>query len=151
MAAPTLSMTDIEDLAAWALDEHGLDRLGWRFAWDRAVRRAGCCKHTQRLITLSRPIFEIETNRDDVLDTILHEIAHALVGPEAGHSNTWKQTAVAVGARPERCHSLGTPTLPITGLCRCETPHHRVRMPPTNTTYRCRRCRSDITWTRLAT
>jgi hypothetical protein len=104
-----LTIGDIEDLVRWVLEENGLTPRGWGFAWDRAIRRAGCCDHARRRITLSRPIFQIEDNREDVLDTILHEAAHALVGPAAGHGARWKAAAVSIGARPERCHSLAVP------------------------------------------
>src|SRR5580693_7075592 len=68
-----LTIADIEQLATWTLDEHGLSKIGWTFGWDRAVRRAGCCKFSQRRITLSRAIFEISVNRAAALETILHE------------------------------------------------------------------------------
>lgn len=35
-----------------------------------------------------------------VADTILHEIAHAIVGYEAGHGPTWKRMAKLLGANP---------------------------------------------------
>ena len=39
---------------------------------------------------------------EEVRDTILHEVAHALVGPGHGHDTVWKATAAQVGARPQR-------------------------------------------------
>src|SRR4051794_3305682 len=92
-SGPGLTMAEIEQLAEWALRDFGLTDLGWRFAWDRALRRAGCCKYSVRQVTLSWPIFAIETNREEVLNTILHEVAHALVGPGAGHGALWKAAA----------------------------------------------------------
>ena len=35
-----------------------------------------------------------------VTEVILHEIAHALAGPEAGHGPEWKAIAIRLGARP---------------------------------------------------
>lgn len=140
-----LTIRDIEDLVGWVLDENGLTNRGWSFAWDRAIRRAGCCDHARRRITLSRPIFQIEGNRDDVLDTILHEAAHALAGPAAGHGARWKAAAVSIGARPERCHSLAVPA-PFLGLCNCDRNHSMVRRPNPTAAYRCRKCSVPITW-----
>lgn len=140
-----LTMADIEDLVRWVLDEHGLTLSGWRFGWDRAIRRAGCCDHARMRITLSRPVFGIEDNREDVLDTILHEAAHALAGPAAGHGARWKAAAVSIGARPERCHSLAVPA-PFVGLCKCASKHSKVRRPNPNAAYHCRRCSAPITW-----
>jgi predicted SprT family Zn-dependent metalloprotease len=43
-------------------------------------------------------------SREDVLDTILHEIAHALVGPGHDHDVFWQIRARSVGAKPIRCY-----------------------------------------------
>jgi hypothetical protein len=40
---------------------------------------------------------------EEIVDTILHEIAHALVGPRHGHDTVWKAKCTDIGARPERC------------------------------------------------
>lgn len=37
-----------------------------------------------------------------VRDTVLHEVAHALVGPGKGHGDEWKAKCVEVGAAPKR-------------------------------------------------
>ena len=43
------------------------------------------------------------TSLRQVTDTILHEIAHALAGPGAGHGPAWKATASRLGATPKSC------------------------------------------------
>ena len=86
------------------MDEHGLYDQGWQFRFDNARSRAGCCKHSKKTITLSRylnPHFKDEK----VIDTILHEIAHALVGGRHGHNRVWKMKATEIGADPTRCYS----------------------------------------------
>lgn len=40
--------------------------------------------------------------KDELRDTILHEIAHAKAGHEAGHGEKWKKTAQSIGANPKR-------------------------------------------------
>jgi len=51
-------------------------------------------------IRLSKPL--IEANDEvQVRDTILHEIAHALVGPGHGHDKVWQAQARKVGANPK--------------------------------------------------
>ena len=62
------------------LREHGLD--DWTIVADRAKTRAGVCRFAKRQIGLSAPLTTLHSD-DEVLDTILHEIAHALVGPAA--------------------------------------------------------------------
>lgn len=125
------------------LDHHGLTAHGWTFEWDRAVRRAGCCRHKTKRITLSKPIFAITP--DAWRETALHEIAHALAGYGAGHGPQWQRIARELGIAPDRCHALPTPPGKIAGHCGCDTPHSRTRMPKGR--FRCRNCRHVILWT----
>jgi len=53
------------------------------------------------LITLSRPLTLLNPI-EQVRDTILHEIAHALT-PGDGHGAKWKAACIAIGAKPVRC------------------------------------------------
>ncbi|QRV02282.1 SprT-like domain-containing protein [Arcanobacterium phocisimile] len=73
---------------------HGL--TGWSFAFDRAKRRAGAAHFDRKQITLSRALTEASDD-DAVRDTILHEIAHVLVGPGHGHDRLWQETCVRIG------------------------------------------------------
>lgn len=144
--AAVRSLREIEALA-WDMIETYLN--GWTFDWDRAVRRAGCCHHGTKTITLSRPIFTLEENRENARNTLLHEIAHALVGAGEGHGPRWRAQARALGIRPERCHNMPTPKGKVQGHCGCETPHQRHRMPPHGTVHRCRRCAEHVLWRRV--
>ena len=63
---------------------------------------------------------------DQVRDTILHEIAHALVGPGHGHDAVWKRKCREVGARPERCGQADMPE----GRWRGFVPGLRDGVPP---------------------
>ncbi len=84
------------------MDRHGLLSAGWAFGFDRARRRFGCCNLTLRHITISAPL-TLLNDVDEVRDTILHEIAHALT-ENAGHGPQWKAMCVKIGAKPERCY-----------------------------------------------
>jgi len=42
----------------------------------------------------------------DVRDTILHEIAHLMAGPWAGHGSAWVNACVKIGANPSRVADL---------------------------------------------
>lgn len=87
------------------LAEHGLAALGWTGELDAAVRRFGACIPGQRQIKVSRNLAAINSP-EETLDTILHEIAHALAfiehGADCGHDARWQAIARRVGARPER-------------------------------------------------
>jgi predicted SprT family Zn-dependent metalloprotease len=88
------------------MDAHGL--TDWRFSFDRATRRFGLCSYSTRTISLSGPLTALN-GEDDVRETILHEIAHALVGPGHGHGPVWKAKAAEIGSNARRTHSAETP------------------------------------------
>ena len=79
--------------------EHGL--VGWKFDLDSGKQRIGCCHHREKLITYSKHYIP-ETSMEEIKDTILHEIAHALAGSGHGHDYYWKEICKQIGARPER-------------------------------------------------
>ena len=91
------------DLAIKLMDAHGL--VGWRIKFDHARRRAGQCDYTNKTISLSR-LYVRHADIDHIRDTILHEIAHALVGPRHGHDAVWRQKAREIGCTATRCHDL---------------------------------------------
>ena len=91
------------DLATKLMEAHGL--AGWRIKLDHARRRAGQCDYTNKTISLSR-LYVRHADIDHIRDTILHEIAHALVGPRHGHDAVWRQKAREIGCTANRCHSL---------------------------------------------
>ena len=91
---------DARLLALRLMAEHGLH--DWRFEFDHARRRFGCCKYRAKAITLSRPLTLLNAE-DQVRDTVLHEIAHALT-PGDGHGAKWRAACVRIGARPQRCY-----------------------------------------------
>lgn len=89
-------------LARRLMDEHGL--TDWDLVFDNAKTRAGVCRPGRREIGLSQPLTKLHAD-DEVRDTILHEIAHALVGAEHRHDAVWRQKAVEIGSSGERCVS----------------------------------------------
>lgn len=93
----------LQRFAESALAEYGLVESGWRFAFDHARVRFGCCRYRERLITVSRHLAAANP-AEACYDTVLHEVAHALAGPKAGHGPKWKQKCVEVGAQPVRCY-----------------------------------------------
>ncbi len=82
------------------LAEHGLKARGWTGHLDSALRRFGVCYYAKKRISLSRHLVALNSD-EETLDTILHEIAHALAGPEAGHGLQWRTVASRLGADPK--------------------------------------------------
>ncbi len=116
---------------------------GWRLGFSRQARRTlGLCKHRQKIIILSAAF--VELNEDDVLrDIVLHEIAHALVGPGHGHDRVWKQQAVDLGANPDRvCTDAVMPPGDWQATCAsCGHVFHQYRR--SSRAYHCRRCGAE--------
>lgn len=90
-------LTEIAALARGLMDRHGLGE--WTFAFLEAKRRLGDCHFEDRLIRIGRA-HALDAGEAEVRDTILHEIAHALAGPEARHGPAWKAIARRIGATP---------------------------------------------------
>ena len=85
-------------LAKQLLKKHSLQ--DWNFKFDYARRRFGCCNFTTTTISLSKILVELNPPQK-VLDTLLHEIAHALVGPRHNHDLIWKEKITEIGGKPK--------------------------------------------------
>ncbi|MBD3783249.1 MAG: SprT-like domain-containing protein, partial [Micrococcales bacterium] len=117
--------------------EHGLD--GWTVVADRAKTRAGVCRFARRQIGISGPLTTLHSE-SEVRDTLLHEIAHALVGPEHGHDAVWRETAVRIGCSGERCVPADAPRVPGDWVGRCPAGHERSRHRAPTRVMSCGRC-----------
>lgn len=111
-----MDLTDAARIAKGLMIQHGLK--GWQFTFDRATRRFGYCDYRKQRISLSVSLVQLNTN-EHVIDTILHEIAHALCGPGNGHNQKWKETAARIGCKPKRCYTgeVITPQAKYTARC----------------------------------
>jgi predicted SprT family Zn-dependent metalloprotease len=78
------------------------DLYGWHFEFSRRKRQFGLCTYGSKKIELSAVLTELNSE-EQVRDVILHEIAHARVGPGYGHGPIWKQMAMRLGAIPIAC------------------------------------------------
>ena len=95
----------LEEAKALALElmkQHKLEH--WHFEFDGAKRRFGICRYNTKTIGLSKHLVLLNS-KESVTDTILHEIAHALVGLGQGHNWVWRQKALEIGCNGKRCHS----------------------------------------------
>lgn len=147
-------MAELERVRVWA---HALIRMHldntWTFGFDNAKRRAGVCDFTHRRITVSRYI-SARNDDDEVHQTLLHEVAHAIAGPGAGHGARWKRIARDLGYVGGTTHHGETPTELAPWVGRCPAGHtvYRYRRPKGSSS--CRACAPrydrahEIAWTR---
>jgi predicted SprT family Zn-dependent metalloprotease len=125
--APPRLFTAVRRLARDLLDRHGLS--DWTFAFNRRLRCLGVCHYRTRTIELSRHFVRLNDGAE-IRETLLHEIAHALVGPGHGHDAVWKRKCLEVGCRPERCGHAAMPEGRWKADCPgCGERFHRHRRP----------------------
>lgn len=131
-----------QQLANELMTQHGIKQQGWVFQFDRSKRRFGSCQYRGRRITLSLELTQLN-DEEQVRDTILHEIAHALT-PGHHHDSVWRQKAIEIGCNGSRCYSpdnVNTPQAPYTATCNgCGTTHLRHRKPRLGGSSSCGRC-----------
>lgn len=111
----------------------------WGFRFDRATKRAGLCDYRARQISVSR-YFAARYGDDDMLQVVLHEIAHAIAGPSAGHGASWLRIARSIGYTGGVTHpGQGIQELaPWVGVCPAGHVIHRHRKTRRPTS--CARC-----------
>lgn len=102
----------------------------YSLVWDRAHRRLGLTNYAKQTVSLSKVYVQnIQVTEAQVLDTLLHEIAHVLT-PGCGHNKKWIQQAQKIGCNGKRCsdldESLSIPKYILECGCRMY-PRHRVR------------------------
>lgn len=151
-STPTLSLAqrlqEVHQLASALLTRHGL--ADWKFSFNRSKTQLGLCLFGPKLIQVSVH-FVARNGADLIRDTLLHEIAHALVGLGHGHDGVWKAKCREIGARPERlCFEADMPAGRWQAQCGgCGMVHHKHRRPRHLHGWFCRHCgreRGRLTW-----
>ncbi|WP_213815866.1 SprT-like domain-containing protein [Glaciihabitans sp. dw_435] len=103
---------------------------GWTFGFDNAKTRAGLCNYTAKRITVSRYLAALFDD-DDIHQVLLHEVAHAMAGNQAGHGPKWKAVATELGYEGKRLHSgpIADDLAPWVGRCPAGHVHYRYKRP----------------------
>ena len=96
-----MELTQAKHLALELMEKHNLS--DWRFEFDTAKRRFGVCRHRLKVIGLSKELILLNSV-EQVKNTILHEIAHALT-PRHKHDDVWRAKAIEIGSDGNRCYS----------------------------------------------
>jgi hypothetical protein len=91
-----MNLEEAVNVARGLMDHHGLTAKGWQFRFHEEVDPLGACWWEGRTITLCQKFAE-RCDEEFVIDTLLHEIAHALAGKRDGHSARWRAKARKIG------------------------------------------------------
>ena len=132
-----VNLPDVLSLARSLMEQ--ADVGDWELAFDRARRRAGQTDHARRRLTLSRHLMSLY-DEAQVRETILHEIAHARVGPHHGHDAVWAAEATRLGATGRRLIDTQAPRLRGRWVGRCPAGHEVDRMRRPASPVSCSRC-----------
>jgi len=124
-------MASLDRVRVWAeaLIRLHLDET-WTFGFDNARTRAGLCDYDRRRITVSR-LLAARYEDDEIHQVLLHEVAHAIAGPGAGHGPRWKAIARELGYEGKRLHggAIADELAPWVGRCPGGHVHYRYRRP----------------------
>jgi predicted SprT family Zn-dependent metalloprotease len=135
------ALAAIAHMARALLATHHLQQ--WSFQFDNGTKRAGCCQYATHVISLSYE-FAKRAPDGEITDTLLHEIAHALVGKDHQHDDMWRAKALEIGCSGRRCHDLQfTPPRYIVTCerhCWVATAERRKRG------VMCKRCRGKVVY-----
>jgi predicted SprT family Zn-dependent metalloprotease len=120
----------------------------------RMTSTAGRCKYDRREIHLARWHVR-QSRRADIVDTLLHEAAHALAGTGTNHGPVWKRWAVRLGANPRRTlpaevwRDSPAAARPPRWLARCRACGQEYRRQRRRRHVVCGRCGGTLDWTDL--
>ncbi|WP_127794289.1 SprT-like domain-containing protein [Agromyces sp. LHK192] len=125
-------MADLDRVRRWAeaLIRMHLDAEIWTFGFDNAKKRAGLCNYTAKHISVSRYL-AARYGDDEIHQVLLHEVAHAIAGPRAGHGPKWRHVAESIGYVGRRTHDgeIADELAPWVGRCPSGHEHYRYREP----------------------
>lgn len=132
-----MELHEARGLALGLMRRHGL--TDWELVFDGAKTRAGVCRHAAKQIGLSAGLTRLHSQAQ-VTDTVLHEVAHALAGPRAGHGERWKAVARRIGCSASRCVPEDAPRVPAPWVGTCPAGHTASRHRRPDRVLSCRRC-----------
>lgn len=98
-----MNRAEILELAQPLLAKYGLSE--WKVGFIDFPNKAGECDYGVKTIRISIPVAAVRTPHETRM-TVLHEIAHALVGHHHGHDAMWAQVCKNIGGTGEECYSV---------------------------------------------
>lgn len=89
------------DIARGMLYEESCDPIFWEDNWEVKVSKRlrtcyAVCDHDKKEIRFSHN-YVVSADESSLVETMLHEMAHASCGCGEGHNKVWKQVYIAMG------------------------------------------------------
>jgi predicted SprT family Zn-dependent metalloprotease len=109
---------------------------------NRLSRTLGYCQDSKKKIVLASKLLERGT-QDQILEVVLHEIAHALTPQDKGHGIVWKRKAIELGVKPSYCTNFSVfDKKPFKYKVDCDEGHlgRKYRLRPNVSRKYCRSC-----------
>lgn len=137
-----MEISEVRALAKEKMELHGIGH--WKLSMVRSHTFAGRCRTRlfHKIPVWSNGEIELSINfmevfpYEEVLDTILHEIAHALVPNNVkSHGPEWKHMATKIGAKPQRTVSADAPRPKTRYKGTCPNGHEYGRSRVTDNLY----------------
>lgn len=147
---PRCSLAEADRLGREFIRRHtetGELKPGWEFGFNLNLMRGGVCRYGERRIEVSVSYCHRALPRE-VEGTILHEIAHAIVGYDEKHRRVFKEVCLRIGGDPRSCHEVEHTPPRWMGLCGCGRRFPRHRLSRRARTGVCPKCRGRIRWQR---
>lgn len=133
-----------------------LSKLNWRFGFHDKKRANGTCYAYQRRISLSQWVIEnSERGMEGWINTMVHEIAHAInhILGGRGHDAQWRAIFISFGGTGDRCSKdvtfadlLKNPVSKYTLVCPNghHTPSHKVSRVVERGSKACGKCCNEF-------
>ena len=121
----------------------------WQLKYDNACTRCGLTNYKTKTIQLSKQyINSNQTSKGEIINTILHEIAH-IICPNQQHNSIWKAKALEIGCDGKVCNDI-KPFAKPKWLLKCKKGCYyseRYRKSNMNNKW-CTICKESVTFTK---
>ncbi len=111
-----MNRTIASQLLRDTLNQHGLSEWKGSLSLLENNSWVGLCDYKKKTIFLNAFAVDIHPD-DEIKDTVLHEVAHALVGENHKHDSIWAAKAEEIGARSTPCNMFSIPSHVVDAIC----------------------------------
>lgn len=92
---------------------------GWSIAMDDKKTSLGQTDYNKKRITISRHFLRgVSCDEKKMRNTVLHEIAHVIAGPNENHGKKWKSIALKIGCDGKVCGYMDLPDAKYIVTCK---------------------------------